>query len=269
MTLLRSKSQRALYWKTIDRLQSNSVKRSAGLAFNQLIRDKNKAALAVSKSTDSTASFAASEAMANQAQDWTDLFVQIYTANFLLFGARVVGQFQKADTDLIDPAVRSRWDAIAIAYVESTAVQRIPGMLGNSNRTIQRVIANGFADGLGIDQIARNIRAQESNFSQARATTIARTEVIAAANLGSMAGAAEVDPRSLKEWISTPGPRTRATHAAIDGQTRPLDKPFDVGGFQVMFPGDTSLGAPASETINERCTLAYIPQPVQMLSGIG
>lgn len=59
---------------------------------------------------------------------------------------------------------------------------------------------------------------------------------------------------SYKIWDAAADARTRPDHAAMDGQKRNLDEPFDTpDGYQLMHPMDTSLGAPASATINCRC----------------
>ncbi|MBO6271860.1 hypothetical protein J6O48_03665 [bacterium] len=54
-------------------------------------------------------------------------------------------------------------------------------------------------------------------------------------------------------WLSQEDERVRPSHAAADGQTVPIDQPFIVGGYQLLFPGDDSLGADIKETILCRC----------------
>lgn len=54
-------------------------------------------------------------------------------------------------------------------------------------------------------------------------------------------------------WVSENDKKTRKTHRKADGQIVDIDKPFKVGGYEMMFPGDDSLGAPLKEIINCRC----------------
>lgn len=94
-----------------------------------------------------------------------------------------------------------------------------------------------------------------------RGETIARTESINALRQGQQESIrqaveqADVLPSEVtKTWQDTGDGRTRETHRHADGQTVPFDQPYIVGGYRMMHPGDSSLGAPASETIACRCT---------------
>lgn len=96
-----------------------------------------------------------------------------------------------------------------------------------------------------------------------RAVTIARTEVIGANNAGSHAAAAynagvlgSPEGAVQKEWLATPGPRTRESHAAASGErVLGLATPFIVGTSELQYPGDPS--GPPGEVVNCRCTLLY------------
>lgn len=54
-------------------------------------------------------------------------------------------------------------------------------------------------------------------------------------------------------WETMRDEKVRIAHAEADGQTVLIDKPFIVGGYPLLFPGDDSLGAPVELTINCRC----------------
>ena len=56
-----------------------------------------------------------------------------------------------------------------------------------------------------------------------------------------------------KRWLATLDSRTRHNHAAADGQTVAEDRPFIVGGHELMYPGDPS--GPGHEIYNCRCTM--------------
>jgi hypothetical protein len=80
-------------------------------------------------------------------------------------------------------------------------------------KIIQRVLQDGANQGLGISQLAQLMRdelAKEwGRISTYRAARIARTEIVNASNLGSLAGAAESGVPLLKVWLSTRDSRTR------------------------------------------------------------
>lgn len=101
--------------------------------------------------------------------------------------------------------------------------------------------------------ITQRIGGQTAN---ARGATIARTETHAAASFASDAAASATGLRLEREWMATEDSRTRHSHREMDGQRAPMDEPFRLpGGGSIQRPGDPD--APASETINCRCALAY------------
>ena len=54
-------------------------------------------------------------------------------------------------------------------------------------------------------------------------------------------------------WVSMEDGKVRPTHQVAHGQTVPVEQPYQVGGHQLRYPGDTGLGAPLSEVVNCRC----------------
>ena len=54
-------------------------------------------------------------------------------------------------------------------------------------------------------------------------------------------------------WLSERDDRVRPTHITADGQRVPVNEPFWVGGYRMMYPTDSSLGAGPEEIVNCRC----------------
>lgn len=54
-------------------------------------------------------------------------------------------------------------------------------------------------------------------------------------------------------WDATIDAVTRPHHIAADGQTVPVNEPFEIDGEKLLFPGDDSLGATAKNIISCRC----------------
>lgn len=93
-------------------------------------------------------------------------------------------------------------------------------------------------------------------FSDSHAAAVTRTEVNAVCNLAAM-DAAYRQGKRFKTWKTFGDAKVRPSHKAANGQRVPLDMPFTVGGYEMMFPNDSSLGAPAGEVVNCRCVLEF------------
>jgi hypothetical protein len=115
---------------------------------------------------------------------------------------------------------------------------------------ISREIATGTDRGETFAQIGERINSKVDEISKGRATVIARTETHGAQQKSNFEGYRQALPGGIKIWVSVMDGSTRDSHAAIDGQEKPIDTPFDNG---LQFPGDPS-GSP-EETINCRCQL--------------
>lgn len=61
------------------------------------------------------------------------------------------------------------------------------------------------------------------------------------------------------EWVTMDDDRVRETHREADGQTVPIGEPFDIGGYPMLFPGD-SQHAPLDEVMNCRCVLRLLTE---------
>jgi Phage Mu protein F like protein len=142
-----------------------------------------------------------------------------------------------------------------VRWLRLNGAQHVQWITDTSRDEIGNQIRIGVSKGEGRDQIAARIVKHRRSISPERAQVIARTEVHAAANYGSLVAAGEVNVPMKKIWVARSG--ARPTHASASGQLRPLADDFTVGGYALAFPGDSSKGAPASITVNCRCVLSY------------
>lgn len=96
-----------------------------------------------------------------------------------------------------------------------------------------------------------------------RSELISATETQAAAeaakriDLDAAAIFAAAQIKAKKTWRTRGDDRVRPAHAAANGKTLSVDSPFVVGGQRLQYPGDTSLGATASNVCNCRCSAIY------------
>lgn len=134
---------------------------------------------------------------------------------------------------------------------------------------VRQELLTGFQSGESIEELSRRV-SRAGKITEARARTIARTEIISASNAGAHT-AAQAMPNSLKprlkEWLASGDSRTRESHSAADGQQVPLDKKFSVGGASLRYPGDPQ--GPADEIVNCRCTVLMDVDPVHTTCAIG
>lgn len=145
---------------------------------------------------------------------------------------------------------------------------RLVGAADDVFDVIRTQVTEGRLAGEGIPELAARIDTALAEGGAerwaGRATTIARTEVIAANNAGSYdAAGALADalgvPRGAvaKQWLATGDGRTRPTHSDADGQTVVgLSTPFSVGGAELQYAGDPT--GPGEEVINCRCTVLHL-----------
>ena len=122
-------------------------------------------------------------------------------------------------------------------------------------KKINSQVLQGVIQGESIPKIAKRIgKVQEMN--KDAAIRSARTIVTGAENKGRMDSYQRAQDDGIileKEWLAAIDSRTRDWHVELDGQTRPIDKPFENAIGKIMFPGDPS--ADGANVYNCRCTL--------------
>lgn len=127
---------------------------------------------------------------------------------------------------------------------------------------VQRSIEEGKP--LTKSQIDSIVGRYEDRLLQTRAENVARTEALTAMNEASDESLRQVVDEGLvdrsgikKVWQTAGDERTRPDHVAANGQEVDFEQPFIVGGYAMMHPGDSSLGAPAGQIINCRCISSH------------
>jgi hypothetical protein len=167
--------------------------------------------------------------------------------------AEVTGPDAPADLPPLADAIPRVTNPAAETYLATrrNALVGIGDDLWGHART---ALLTGMQAGEGVSTLRQRVLGS-LEVSAPRAQAIARTEVNGAANVGSIMQMRATGLPATKEWLATPGPRTRKDHARANGQVVDLDAKFNVGGHMLDGPHD-QLG-PASEVVNCRCTLVY------------
>lgn len=150
------------------------------------------------------------------------------------------------------------YESLVAEWISREALRKATMIADTDRDDVLNAITGGLNEGLGVEEIARNIR-RVSQLTPYRAATVARTETHAAATFGSIESVREaereLDIKMNKEWLATKDDRTRPEHLAADGQQVGMDEKFTVGGEMMDRPGDT--GASAGNVVACRCAIVY------------
>jgi hypothetical protein len=149
-----------------------------------------------------------------------------------------------------------------VAAALAGAAQHVGHIAQTTQLNLMRIVRESYEQGLSIEDTAKAIGMGMRTASPVRARLIARCELAAIANGGSLAAAriySEATGQTLwKRWAVAPGadfPRHELV-ADLDGQSRVLSEPFDVDGAALEFPADPS--GPPDETANCRCVMLML-----------
>lgn len=108
---------------------------------------------------------------------------------------------------------------------------------------IQSVMMQGILQGESIPNLSKRIARTMGESNHASTIRYARTAVTGAQNAGRMDAYKRAENMGIdvqKTWVATLDGRTRHEHRMLDRQTKPVDEPFEVDGYEIMFPGDPS-----------------------------
>jgi len=146
-------------------------------------------------------------------------------------------------------------DPQLLAWLREQAGTKIVAIDETTRDEVRRRLAEAIAAGEGWQGAMRRIRELSTEtFPDYRAERIARTEI----HTG-MALSLDAEARDLgfteKRWVATIDGRTRQSHALANGQRKPIDQPFLVGGERLRFPHDPA--GSAGNVINCRCTITF------------
>lgn len=194
-------------------------------------------------------------------------------------------------TEQVDIGRGPRQAAVAVRNQIGLTSQQV-GYVSNARRQLEELDSGYFTRELRdrrFDGIVRRAIADGKPLSQAdidritgrygerllkhRAEVIARTESITALRAGRQEGIEQAVEQGairadsiVKVWDATLDSRTRPDHTAAHGQQVDGVKGVFVlaDGSRLLYPGDTSLGASAGQTINCRC---YAEHRVDWLRG--
>lgn len=163
---------------------------------------------------------------------------QIDTSNMTTKQGGISGAF-----DLHNPEVQT---------VKQGFTNRIKKVNDTTYKEIQNILAAAYDEGLGLDEVTRQLRDKYKGFSKFRAERIAKTETNGLVNAGNNLGYKQAGV-THQEWSSAFLASSRPDHIAADGQVVLITKGFEVGPDILNFPSDPN-GSPGN-VINCYCSI--------------
>jgi len=197
---------------------------------------------------------AAAEAIDSLSPEWEKMLTAISAALIEDFGNEIATDLgaEKSDKPTEEKsATEVKWvfdpmSAAARLWITRHAAASVKTILATNLDDVRRVILAGHDEGLGTAAIGRNLRQFYTDRSASKAMRIARTETSHAAGFGQREAAKQSGVVKTHSWITSRDDRVRDSHAALEGETVPFDKPYSDGS---MYPGE--------QDINCRCVESY------------
>ena len=128
-----------------------------------------------------------------------------------------------------------------------------------TDRAIGKILETAIAEGLSIEDLTALAERQYASWLSGRAGFIAVTETTGAFGAGSLNAVKQERLAEYKVWETVGDDRVREWHEDAEGQTVPVNEPFDVGGEELDEPGDPN-GSP-DNIDNCRCWADYTDEP--------
>lgn len=151
-------------------------------------------------------------------------------------------------------------------YIQEQAAERIKNIDSTTLQQIKKAIEFLTLEEYSIIESIKYLRQHFALESDYRAERIARTEINASLNAASFEYAKFKNTDVKKVWLSARDNRVRGTnakdkssHLLMNRQEREINEAFQDprSSAKLRYPGDTLLGAGASDVVMCRCTLIY------------
>jgi len=260
-----SKSKRDAYWKQMiaktDVLEQRMIQMIKDAATEQetIVMTKYEYYKDSLKKGNKLSGKSFAFSLRDENKRWTKLFKPFITGIVLDKGNEVLldlGVIRSADGKTKD--VFNLNAQMVVEFLKKLGL----GFVAEVNEFTRAEIIRAVEEGLRSDDppavVQKRIKDVYDGLKGYRANRIARTETLRGTNFGTYEAYRQSGVVAAKEWLAALDERTRPTHADADGQVVPVDKPFNVGGTNMMYPGDPAGGA--SETCNCRCTTIPVTQ---------
>jgi hypothetical protein len=153
------------------------------------------------------------------------------------------------------------WESELTRYAEKRAGENIVSVTGSLKKELVDITRGLMAeDTYGVEKLTQMIFEEYNTIAEWMVRRIAQTEtMIGLAEAGDVA-ARSLDIGFTKTWAVSGLGNTRDSHLAMDGIEVDADDPFRLEDCLMMYPHDSSFGAPAGEIINCACDCIRRPK---------
>ncbi len=153
------------------------------------------------------------------------------------------------------------WESEITRYAQNRAGENIVSVTGSLKEKLVAITRGLMAeDTYGIEKLTQMIFKEYNTIAEWMVRRIAQTEtMIGLAEAGDVA-ARSLDIGFTKTWAVSGLGNTRDSHLAMDGIEVDADEPFQLKDCLMMYPHDSSFGAPAGEIINCACDCIRRPK---------
>ena len=189
----------------------------------------------------------------------TKILEDLYFDAGIVYGAKIRADLNRVKARM-PIGFSERMHQLIMQYFGQDILNTSIGITETTKNLIRDVFINAYAQGLGINDIIKQF--ENTEMSRIRSRLIARTETVTSANGGAFIVAQDTGLLLTKGWLATKDGRTRHDHAEIDGQKVDRDDYFNVGGYDMLHPGDHGgkngkPEVPAKEICNCRCCTIF------------
>jgi hypothetical protein len=198
------------------------------------------------------------------------ILLKHYAAAQDLFGGQVNNELPM-DARLT-PDERVAIAAALTAYFDRRATDQAGFINQTTDEGMREAVSNAQQEEAGLSKpelaavaaaaLHRHLRGRKEGIvitetqAAAEATKVTEAEVLSGV-APTVTGGSPRTTETTKRWDSVSDSHVRAAHLEADGQEQPVNKPFSVGGQELMYPGDTSRGASLWNVVRCRCSAIY------------
>lgn len=240
-----TEEEKTEYWRSIDQQKTGFM----GAVANKVTQRFNEEQAKVIKAYENNVDYRM--AIQQERENWNTLLKSSKKAVIEKFGPQTW-------ESLHERSIRqdyNPWNAQVQAQVEEQTGQSVESIISTTQTEVEQTIVTAQSQGMGKEEITKELAKTYGKFKDYRSSFIARTEVHSASSLARHDAATKSKVVKKKKWISSRDARVRESHRDMDGETQPMKQAYSNG---LMYPGDQS--GPIEQVVNCRCAESYITQ---------